>query len=141
CSEYTVFVFFFFSSRRRHTRLVSDWSSDVVLFRSLAAALLNVLPHLGNEGHARLDAALELLLDAVQIVLDRLEELGQIRRHGQLVRGVSQRGYRRLRFTISDSARPEKTGESAAGPFVDARHPRPPPFPHPLNPPFHTPPT
>ena len=22
-------VFFFFSSRRRHTRLVSDWSSDV----------------------------------------------------------------------------------------------------------------
>src|SRR5262249_59328035 len=27
---------FFFSSRRRHTRLVSDWSSDVCLFRSLA---------------------------------------------------------------------------------------------------------
>ena len=24
-----VCVFFFFSSRRRHTRLVSDWSSDV----------------------------------------------------------------------------------------------------------------
>src|SRR5438093_11141755 len=24
-----VFLFFFFSSRRRHTRLVSDWSSDV----------------------------------------------------------------------------------------------------------------
>src|SRR5437016_11654446 len=23
------FLFFFFSSRRRHTRLVSDWSSDV----------------------------------------------------------------------------------------------------------------
>src|SRR5258706_2938650 len=34
--QYTIFViisrtvlFFFFSSRRRHTRLVSDWSSDV----------------------------------------------------------------------------------------------------------------
>src|SRR5262249_45754003 len=26
---YCYFVFFFFSSRRRHTRLVSDWSSDV----------------------------------------------------------------------------------------------------------------
>src|ERR1022692_5050283 len=25
---------FFFSSRRRHTRLQGDWSSDVVLFRS-----------------------------------------------------------------------------------------------------------
>src|ERR1019366_8957593 len=24
-----LFLFFFFSSRRRHTRLVSDWSSDV----------------------------------------------------------------------------------------------------------------
>src|SRR5437016_12963740 len=24
-----MFIFFFFSSRRRHTRLVSDWSSDV----------------------------------------------------------------------------------------------------------------
>src|SRR5258706_9085291 len=29
------FLFFFFSSRRRHTRLVSDWSSDVC-FRSQA---------------------------------------------------------------------------------------------------------
>src|SRR5437016_9980766 len=27
--SYVVSVFFFFSSRRRHTRLVSDWSSDV----------------------------------------------------------------------------------------------------------------
>src|SRR5437016_9537105 len=26
---FVIFVFFFFSSRRRHTRLVSDWSSDV----------------------------------------------------------------------------------------------------------------
>ena len=24
-----IFIFFFFSSRRRHTRLVRDWSSDV----------------------------------------------------------------------------------------------------------------
>src|SRR5437660_5485816 len=29
------FFFFFFSSRRRHTRWPRDWSSDVVLFRSL----------------------------------------------------------------------------------------------------------
>src|SRR5207248_3696064 len=28
------FVFFFFSSRRRHTRSYGDWSSDVYLFRS-----------------------------------------------------------------------------------------------------------
>src|SRR5262249_59290867 len=29
CLLILIFLFFFFSSRRRHTRLVSDWSSDV----------------------------------------------------------------------------------------------------------------
>src|SRR5438046_6701039 len=29
CWKSSVTIFFFFSSRRRHTRLVSDWSSDV----------------------------------------------------------------------------------------------------------------
>src|SRR5437899_5963395 len=39
--------YFFFSSRRRHTRCLSDWSSDVCLFRSsplsIADASTNVL--------------------------------------------------------------------------------------------------
>src|SRR5438093_12957948 len=34
CGGLCFVLFFFFSSRRRHTRLVSDWSSDGVLFRS-----------------------------------------------------------------------------------------------------------
>src|SRR5256885_6058337 len=29
CLLHTLFIFFFFSSRRRHTRLQGDWSSDV----------------------------------------------------------------------------------------------------------------
>src|SRR5256885_12773529 len=29
CTEDTVYILFFFSSRRRHTRLQGDWSSDV----------------------------------------------------------------------------------------------------------------
>src|SRR5262245_64746633 len=33
------FFFFFFSSRRRHTRCLSDWSSDVCSSDLLAAAL------------------------------------------------------------------------------------------------------
>src|SRR2546429_2820177 len=33
----SLLVFFFFSSRRRHTRCSRDWSSDVVLFRSFWA--------------------------------------------------------------------------------------------------------
>src|SRR5262249_56611918 len=49
--------FFLFSSRRRHTRLVSDWSSDVCSSdldqHDLAAALvvdLGLAVHLGHEG-------------------------------------------------------------------------------------------
>src|SRR5438309_5844993 len=36
CADLLLF-FFFFSSRRRHTRWNCDWSSDVVLFRSMLA--------------------------------------------------------------------------------------------------------
>src|SRR5437016_5700151 len=41
--------FFFFSSRRRHTRLVSDWSSDVC-----SSDLANLLPAPSAAGRARL---------------------------------------------------------------------------------------
>src|SRR6267154_4638082 len=34
-----MYICFFFSSRRRHTRWTGDWSSDVVLFRSLPIML------------------------------------------------------------------------------------------------------
>src|SRR5262249_58338174 len=37
-----LYVYFFFSSRRRHTRLVSDWSSDVCS-SDLAVRALDVL--------------------------------------------------------------------------------------------------
>src|SRR5438105_9318496 len=33
--SFFLFFFFFFSSRRRHTRSTRDWSSDVLLFRSV----------------------------------------------------------------------------------------------------------
>src|SRR2546426_8159109 len=41
---YTMSLFFFFSSRRRHTRLQGDWSSDVCS---------SDLEHLAEEKHAR----------------------------------------------------------------------------------------
>src|SRR5438477_7047594 len=47
------FIFFFFSSRRRHTRLTCDWSSDVVLFRSLEAAQLRGQVGARREDHDR----------------------------------------------------------------------------------------
>src|SRR2546426_7392165 len=41
---YTMSLFFFFSSRRRHTRLQGDWSSDVCS---------SSFEHLAEEKHAR----------------------------------------------------------------------------------------
>src|SRR5437763_5539727 len=46
--------FFFFSSRRRHTRYIGDWSSDVCSSRSLAGAGLNTAQRVmdcGDAGH------------------------------------------------------------------------------------------
>src|SRR6476619_6262902 len=43
------FLFFFFSSRRRHTRLVSDWSSDVCSSDLLDGAALDIPARRGGE--------------------------------------------------------------------------------------------
>src|SRR6266436_8258093 len=48
-----MFVFFFFSSRRRHTRCSRDWSSDVCssdLRRCAAALMLSAIALLGQTG-------------------------------------------------------------------------------------------
>ena len=63
---------------------------------ALAAALLDVAAHLGNQRDARLDVAHELLLDALEILADRLEDLRQIRRHGEILGGVAQMDVVRL---------------------------------------------
>src|SRR2546429_6950085 len=61
-------VFFFFSSRRRHTRCSRDWSSDVCSSDLVAAA---ELPALGFEGTpaATLRAQLQEALGAARRVL------------------------------------------------------------------------
>src|SRR5258706_6184305 len=54
----SIFAFFFFSSRRRHTRLVSDWSSDVcssdlpVIFRGAQRLLAEKRPIILCEMHS-----------------------------------------------------------------------------------------
>src|ERR1019366_7942234 len=81
------FVFFFFSSRRRHTRLVSDWSSDVcssdlvfdrVLARAPAsdvssgAPLVSVIiPSYNHEKHLleRLRTVADQALRDIEIIL------------------------------------------------------------------------
>src|SRR5438045_9762412 len=49
-----LYLFFFFSSRRRHTRCLSDWSSDVCSSDLLACTTL----HVGQAKAAELAAAL-----------------------------------------------------------------------------------
>src|SRR5262249_57365909 len=46
--KYTLHIIFFFSSRRRHTRLVSDWSSDVCSSDLIRAIVDN--PQKGQPG-------------------------------------------------------------------------------------------
>src|SRR5438046_3298881 len=41
--------YFFFSSRRRHTRLVSDWSSDVCSSDLLQSITIGVFKHLSAD--------------------------------------------------------------------------------------------
>src|SRR5204863_5730332 len=77
------FLFFFFSSRRRHTRSLRDWSSDVCS---------SDLRGFGSQGEQRL-TVLSLLLAEAQIVAeergvaplllldDVLSELDSNRRH------------------------------------------------------------
>src|SRR5262245_64522591 len=48
-------LFFFFSSRRRHTRCLSDWSSDVC---SSDLAFANVQPHSGSQANQSVMLAL-----------------------------------------------------------------------------------
>src|SRR5256885_8883215 len=45
-------VFFFFSSRRRHTRLQGDWSSDVCSSDLPTRGEENVTSHLHNNSHS-----------------------------------------------------------------------------------------
>src|SRR5262249_62344206 len=75
-------LFFFFSSRRRHTRLVSDWSSDVC---SSDLQLAEVLVRRGDEAHADADRLLAadaddllLLEHAEQARLDAERQVGHL---------------------------------------------------------------
>src|SRR5437016_11566596 len=67
---------FFFSSRRRHTRLVSDWSSDVCSSDLLdeSIRLAREGPYPVSEAFARKDRALVLLEEGD---LDRAEEFAR----------------------------------------------------------------
>src|SRR5262249_59498535 len=81
------YAFFFFSSRRRHTRLVSDWSSDVcssdlsalpgarqVTLRSVGVA--------GGEVRGQIAEIRGLGIERALLVLPRRDDLVLENRHG-----------------------------------------------------------
>src|SRR5256885_2595546 len=83
----SVYVFFFFSSRRRHTRLQGDWSSDVcssdlkqirtagrnALYLLVASALTAILVILSGSSFL-LGVAVALMVLATWAIFNRSEE-------------------------------------------------------------------
>src|SRR5690554_7320692 len=79
-----IFVFFFFSSRRRHTRCGRDWSSDVCS-SDLLESILSILDTTSEtlEVNRRLEQKSEELARAseeLRAANERLRELDQIGR-------------------------------------------------------------
>src|SRR5437016_10393864 len=66
CRIFHALLFFFFSSRRRHTRLVSDWSSDVCS-SDLKEELEKFEQMFGRE-RGRLAVSLDRLTNALVLV-------------------------------------------------------------------------
>src|SRR5204863_7675672 len=104
CVELSIYLFFFFSSRRRHTRSLRDWSSDVCSsdLADLATAAqeagapapvelglvdVNSLP--GSVGDAAFAAAADTITNPVQSPLGRSEE----RRVGKECRSRGSRDH------------------------------------------------
>src|SRR5690554_6811018 len=68
-----LFVFFFFSSRRRHTRCGRDWSSDVCSSDLITTYFLVPVPR-GETGEERMERlGLELWVDGDRTIVDMVE--------------------------------------------------------------------
>src|SRR3712207_9438046 len=82
--------FFFFSSRRRHTRYWRDWSSDVCSsdLLALGVALLG-LECVDGEAECGIDGAHPLRVAAGQIVVDRHDVDPLVRDRKSVVEGKS----------------------------------------------------
>src|SRR5256885_6816311 len=107
CRKYNICtIFFFFSSRRRHTRLQGDWSSDVCssdltlqvsLERLRHIAAKTVGPIVGSD-HGRVAVAREL-----GNRVKRLEQIGRAscRERGEIsVVAVSLKKKKKIEFVI-----------------------------------------
>src|SRR5256885_17102790 len=97
-------TFFFFSSRRRHTRLQGDWSSDVCS-SDLAHQLLNVLRGCGDDGQpdrervAREDRRERLADDCADApAIERLRRMLARRATTEVRVGQQNRGFTVLRL-------------------------------------------
>src|SRR5690606_39709499 len=102
--------FFFFSSRRRHTRFSRDWSSRRVLFRSVELAESAIL-HSDPQRFALLYRLLWRLQGTPRILDDRADL--DVRRIDELARGV-RRDMQIGRASCRERARISVRGGTAA---------------------------
>src|SRR5690349_22972502 len=85
-----IFVLFFFSSRRRHTRSLRDWSSDVCSSDLVPVLPRGVVTDLGDEGRDAGALGAGQALDAVPIGSDG-DDLGTVGRVGAGIRSEERR--------------------------------------------------
>src|SRR5256885_6292940 len=98
-----VYLFFFFSSRRRHTRLQGDWSSDVCSSDLIEVRRISPAP--SDSGLAAVEWAARLeSLGAGEILLTSMDADG------------TQNGYD-LALTRSEERRVGKEGRSRWSPY------------------------
>src|SRR2546430_9440643 len=87
-----MFLFFFFSSRRRHTRFDCDWSSDVCS-SDLEVAAQAVQPHLDRSQPHPLAAAEDATAPGRDLVLGRDRQADGDRKSTRLNSSHSQISY------------------------------------------------
>src|SRR6266487_5296397 len=81
-------VFFFFSSRRRHTRWTGDWSSDVCS-SDLQDVFPEIATELGRLGNPAVVAVLRGLVGAYLRRADRIVAIGETMRERLEAQGAS----------------------------------------------------
>src|SRR5260370_19461614 len=110
-SDFCVLVFFFFSSRRRHTRFKCDWSSDVcssdLWSRIPQTFLANAQPTTMSDPLAKIKKKLQDEIDQLshELSVELPKEIAVARAHGDLSENAEykfakeRQGYVNLKIT------------------------------------------
>src|SRR5436853_2164059 len=118
---YLCFFFFFFSSRRRHTRCLSDWSSDVCSSDLVARVLRELLRTAVSQELAKdsSDGAIPQLALLKYFALAREVEFNDVALNADVLRSKRSYSVAAVLTRIDLAARPHKAGRQNS---QDASH-------------------